>query len=319
MASPLTVGALYELHREKLVLKWLAGRAGTDRVIDIDYHHPDAERQAASLVGHLNLIHPNRVQVLGRSGLEYLQNLGKNSHQDALEHLFNSDPALILIADGQAATDEFLDYSARTGTPLLASPLSSHKLASHLQYYLVNLLTEKIILHGVFMEVMGIGVLLAGSSGVGKSELALELLSRGHRLVADDSPEFSRIAPDRLNGTCPPVLSGFLEVRGLGVLNVANMFGGSAVKSSKYLRLIVYLEAMSDEEISRVDRIHGCHQTRTVLEVEIPQVTLPVAPGRNLAVLVEGAVRNYLSLLNGYNAAEDFIAQQRLFIARDQT
>ena len=163
----------------------------------------------------------------------------------------------------------------------------------------------------------GIGVLLTGESGVGKSELALELISRGHRLIADDAPEFSRVAPDTLSGECPEQLRDFLEVRGLGILNMRAMFGDNAIKNTKYLRLIMHLEAMNKKQSEQIDRLRGSRQLKNVLGVDVQQITIPVAPGRNLAVLVEIAVRNHILSYKGYNAAESFIQRQQEFINKN--
>jgi len=159
--------------------------------------------------------------------------------------------------------------------------------------------------------VLGMGVLLTGDPAVGKSELALDLITRGSRLVADDAPEFTRIAPDIVSGTCPPLLREFLEVRGLGILNIRAMFGDSSIKRQKYLRLIVHLKRMSADQISSMDRLSGTHANLDVLGVSIPHVTVPVAPGRNLSVLVESAVRNHLLRLKGYDATEVLIERQQ--------
>lgn len=161
------------------------------------------------------------------------------------------------------------------------------------------------------MDVLGVGVLIMGDSGTGKSELALELVSRGHRLVADDAPEFRKITPDTISGACPLGMTPFLEVRGLGILNVQALFGDSAVKKDKYLRLIVHLEHMSADKLRVIDRLQGDYRIRRVLSVEIPEIRLPVAPGRNLAVLLECAVRNHSLKMQGYNAAEDFCERQQ--------
>jgi len=152
---------------------------------------------------------------------------------------------------------------------------------------------EKVTLHGVFMKVMQLGVLLAGASGVGKSELALELLNRGHRLIADDAPEFTRSASGALEGRCPEVLRDFLEVRGLGVINVRAMFGDKSVVSHAELNIILQLKAMGVETLAKVDRLRASHDTFVVLNKEVSRITLPVAPGRNLAILVETAVRSH--------------------------
>jgi HPr kinase/phosphorylase len=165
------------------------------------------------------------------------------------------------------------------------------------------------------MEVLGTGVLITGESSVGKSELALELITRGHRLVADDAPEFTKSGPDVLDGRSPAVLQGFMEVRGLGVLNIREMYGDNAIKSNKYLRLIIHMERMSDENSSQFNRLTGQTKMRSLLNVDIPVIVVPVAPGRNLAVIVEAAVRNHILRNNGYDASEQLIERQQQAIS----
>jgi HPr kinase/phosphorylase len=173
------------------------------------------------------------------------------------------------------------------------------------------MLAAKTTLHGVFLEVFSIGVLITGEAGSGKSELALELISRGHRLVADDATEFTLIAPDVIDGTCPELLQDLLEVRGLGVLNVREMFGHTAVKTSKYLRLIVHLKPLREgEEVDAMTRITGDIGHRDILDVPVPMITIPVASGRNLSVLVEAAVRNHALKSKGIDPAQTFIDRQ---------
>ncbi len=156
---------------------------------------------------------------------------------------------------------------------------------------------------------MGTGVLITGESSIGKSELALELLTRGHRLIADDATEFARITPDTLLGTCPDMLRDFLEVRGLGILNVRAMFGASAIKESRNLRLVIRLQEM--EDANQIDRLHGSRRMTSIQGISIPEVTLPVGPGRNLAVLLEAAVRNHILIINGYDGSQAFIERQK--------
>lgn len=310
MSVPATVRDLFDILKDKLVLEWVAGEAGGSRLLKGKL--PEAQDQP--LAGQLNNIHPNRIQVIGPAELAYLSTLGKNSHQDVMDKLFWGLPAAVILANDTEIDPEFINYAERTNTPLLRSPLPDNKLLSNLQYYLSRALAESITIHGVFMEVQGMGVLLTGDPAVGKSELALELITRGHRLIADDAPEFSRMAPDILTGSCPPLLQEFLEVRGLGILNVRSMFGDSVIKKEKYLRLIVNLKRLSQEELAQINRLQGSYSTRELLGVETPEVTIPVAPGRNLAILVETAVLQHIHRRQGYDAAQDFTERQQKMI-----
>jgi HPr kinase/phosphorylase len=309
MKNKLTSDEFVQAQGEKLGLHWEAGQSGGNRLLK-----KDQSDTGSTLAGYLNLVRPNRIQVIGPEEVRYLEQLGKNSHQDAITRLFKSKPAMIIFAGIKNSSEidqTFLDKANETSTPLLSSIHPSSKLIELLQYHLARLLSDSQIMHGVFMEVMGIGVLLTGPSGIGKSELALELLSRGHRLVADDAPEFRRSGPDTIHGRCPFLLKDFIEVRGLGILNVRAMFGDNAIVEKKRLRLIVLLESITENTVWEVDRLGHSLRTKSILEVDIPEVHVPVAPGRNVAVIIEAAVRNHVLYLNGYNAAEDFIKRQQ--------
>jgi len=310
---PITTQTLVERLHTRLGLEWIGGREGKTREI-----RPFTKEDAGvSLIGHLNLIHPNKVQVLGNTELEYLQNLDAGSYKDTVSRLFSDTLSILIVANNQELPDELILLADNKQIPLLRTPMESHDLITHMRYFLGSMLADKTTLHGVFMEVMGNGVLLTGESGIGKSELALELISRGHRLVADDAPEFSRITPDIINGTCPEILSELLEVRGLGILNIRSLFGDSAIKPSKYLRLIINLVHMNSENMKEIDRLHSCTNTRSLMDVEIPEITFPVAPGRNLAVIVETAVRNHLLYQRGHDAAHDLIERQQRILEQD--
>jgi len=183
---------------------------------------------------------------------------------------------------------------------------------------MTNSESTSITLHGVFLDVFGVGVLLTGDSGIGKSELALGLVNRGHRLVADDAVDFQRINQETIIGTSPPLLQDFLEVRGLGVLNIRVMFGDKAIKRNKRLQLIIKIIALSREELKTIDRLHGMYCYQNILDMEIPEVSIPVAPGRNLAVLVESAVRNQVLKHTGYVASEEFIKRQQELLSNNE-
>lgn len=301
---------LFEHLRNHIDLHWIAGTKDANRAMKRKLHWGNH----ATIVGHLNLIHPNSIQVIGETEWDYLEKLKKNSRQDTLDQIFVRRTSAIIISDGIDIPDDIIKYANDKRTPLLKSKLSSNDLIDSIRYYLSGLLADKIVIHGVLMEVMGTGVLITGESSVGKSELALELITRGHRLIADDAPEFTRIGPNILNGSCPEVLKDFMEVRGLGVLNIRAMYGENAIKQNKYLRLIIHMERMSIEDQQQLDRLYGNRTVRKILDVDIPQLMLPVASGRNLAVMVEAAVRNHILLEHGHDASEEFINRQSQFI-----
>lgn len=309
MNAPLTAFNVFSAHETALGLAWVAGRGGGSRTIRPADTAPSAPLPPS--IGFLNCIHPPRIQVLGLKELDYLKKLGKNSHHDVIDQLFSGNSAAIIVADHQKIPSDLKRRAEETDTPLWSARASVHDLIERLSYYLKTTFAPHVNLHGVFMEIVGIGVLLTGTSGIGKSELALDLLSRGHRLIADDAPDFHRTEPDVITGTCPPLLRDFLEVRGLGVLNIRAMFGESAVKHSERLQLVVELNKVSEDQLRRLDRLGSSRESTEVLGVAIAKVTLPVTPGRNLSVVVECAARNQILLNQGYDAFEAFSKQQR--------
>jgi HPr kinase/phosphorylase len=248
------------------------------------------------------------VQVLGLEEIDYLQALDERELAVTVARIFHTAPLAVIVGDGVAMPEALLEKARDDRTALLRSDLPAHELVGYLQYHVLRSLAHRTTLHGVFMEIFTIGVLITGSSGCGKSELALELLNRGHRLIADDAPEFTQISPEIIDGTCPEALQDCLEVRGLGVLNVRRMFGDAAVKANKFLRLIVHLEIPEGGEWQLpMDRLRGDTRSQQVLELEIPCITLPVMAGRNLAVMTEAAVRDFMLKMKGYDAASAFI------------
>jgi len=304
-----TVDDLHAAFAERLGLQWVAGRAGGNREIAVG-----DTRQPALLVGHLNLINPKAVQVLGATELDHLAALAPDELAGTIASLFAANPVLVLVSDGLEAPADLVAGAEASATALMTSPRGSDELIDRLGFDLLDLLARRLTLHGVFIEVLGVGVLLTGSSGVGKSELALDLIARGHRLVADDTPEFTRVAPDLVMGACPDPLGDFLEVRGLGILNVRMMYGDNAVKRAKYLGLIVNLIEMPGDR-GEIDRLAGMLAEREVLGVTVPEVPLYVDPVRNLAVLVEAAVRQHLLRQRGYDGGRDLAERQQALLA----
>ncbi|MDH5392727.1 MAG: HPr(Ser) kinase/phosphatase [Gammaproteobacteria bacterium] len=301
---------IFDRLNQLIDITWIAGKQNADR----RFRRALSWSDRSTLIGHLNLMHRNRIQVLSKYECHYLRRLSDIERLEVLDNIFNWRTGAVVICDDIEVSNEFISRANEHGIPLLVSSLNSNDLITSVRYYLSNMLADKTTLHGVFMEVMGTGVLITGESGIGKSELALELISRGHRLIADDVPEFTRIAPELLLGSCPDMLSDFLEVRGLGVLNIRQMYGDKSLKSNKYLRLIIHLKRMDIQDRQRIDRLYGTRDQRKILEVNIPEFILPVATGRNLAVMVEAAVQNQILLKSGHDASEEFIQRQRDFM-----
>jgi len=310
--TSVTVDELFRDLADQLNLQWIAGLNGGNHILSSE----TVQKPTLALIGHLNFVHPNRVQVLGCAEMTFLQELTPTGLNEAIDHLFSTELAAIVVSNGESVPAILKESADRTATPLLSSPLASPILMSHLGHYLTQRLAESTLMHGVFMEVLGSGVLFKGDAGVGKSELALELVTRGHRLVADDVVELKHVAPDTLEGSCPELIRDFLEVRGLGILNIRYLFGEMAVKRQKNLKLIV--ELVQPEEIGEVglNRIDMVASSETILDVTIPKVRIPVAAGRNLAVLVEVAVRNHILKSRGINPVEQFMARQQAAIEK---
>jgi HPr kinase/phosphorylase len=310
---------LFDQLRELLDLRWVAGERGEGRVLE----SVQTVARRPSLAGYLNKIYPNKVQILGTEELAWLDTLDSRQRWETIEKIIQFRPLALVISKGQAAPADLVEAANESDTPLWISPRRGHELLNHLQYHLARRLAPRVTLHGVFMEIYSIGVLITGDSGAGKSELALELITRGHRLVADDAPEFTQIAPDVLDGTCPEMLQDMLEVRGLGVLNIREMFGDTAVKRNKYLRLVVHLtqplmEAGNGDDAGTdgIARLTGVLGARRVLDLDVPTITLPVMPGRNLAVLAEAAARTHILRSKGVDPAAAFMARHSHFLER---
>lgn len=297
-----SVARLVEDNRGRLGLEWVhgAGRALIER---------DPSESAAT-VGHLNTIHPNRVQVLGQHEHGHLQSLSTDDRKALLDAICRAQPAAILLADGVDVDGLLLEGAQLHRISVLRTAQPGAFVIDKLRRYLARELAESTTRHGVFMEVLGVGVLITGDSGAGKSELGLELISRGHGLVADDVVEISRIAATTLEGRCPPLLKDFLEVRGLGVLNIRSIFGETAIRPKLILRLIVHLERPTRSQTA-VERLPLHELSEEVLGVVVSKFVIPVAAGRNLAVLLEAAVRNWVLKQRGMDSTQEFILRQQ--------
>jgi HPr kinase/phosphorylase len=301
----LSVRQLFDDRRERLGLSWAAGKSGESR----EFTGEMLRKPGVGLIGHLNLIHPLLAQVLGRREVDYLEKLESGLGRQTCEGICRGDIVAIVVAEGASPPAVLAECADRAGVPVLTTEEASQHVINVLRPYMQQELGETVTIHGVMLDVLEVGVLITGDSSIGKSELALELISRGHGLVADDVVELQQIAPDTIQSRCPPMLRDFLEVRGLGVLNIRSIFGETAVRPRKALRLIVQLEPF-EPGLEPRDRLATRAGTQDILGVEIPTVTLAVAPGRNLAVLVEAAVRNHILITRGINSTAEFIARQ---------
>jgi HPr kinase/phosphorylase len=302
---------LHEDNREALSLAWIAGREGGTAV----------RREAAAtaaLIGHLNFSHPNSIQVIGVYEAELAERHNAARRADLAARLIATHPVIVIFADGVPPFAEVIDKAKEDGhTAVFATAVSAARVIETLSHYLSKALAETTERHGVFMDVLGLGVLITGESGVGKSELGLELISRGHGLVADDVVEVSRIAAGTIEGRCPPMLKEFLEVRGLGLLNIRTIFGETAVRRKMKLRLICHLERPHPGGRDQSERLPLAELSEEILGVTVRKVIIPVAAGRNLAVLVEAAVRNEILKLRGIDSTAEFLARQKQQMSPD--
>jgi HPr kinase/phosphorylase len=305
--AQINVAELFKQTRRKLNMHWVAGLNGGSNTLTSE----TVAKPSLALIGHLNFVHPNRVQVLGCAEMDYLRGLQASEAASAIKNLFSTDLAVVIVANDESVPEALLNAANSHNTPLFTSPIRSPALMDVLNHFLAHAVAESISLHGVFMEVQGFGALIKGEAAIGKSELALELISRGHRLIADDIVDFFRISPERVEGRCPALLQDFLEVRGLGILNIRALFGDNSVKPTKPLDLIIQLEMADKQAPQLLDRLNVKTLQEEVLGVKISKIKIPIAAGRNIAVLVEVAIRNHMLLLRGVNATKQFMQRQQ--------
>ena len=305
MNRSITVEGLLNSRAEAIGLPFelLGGRDGLERTIS----SPHIQKTGLALAGFDAYLQPARILVFGESEIRYLESLDVTNRLNVLAAAFSHDIPCVLITSGWEPPVELLAASDRYQIPLLRTAVSTPVSIAKIEYLLDDELAERQVIHGVLMDMLGLGVLLIGESGIGKSECALDLVVRGHRLVADDTVEIRRRGETTLIGTCPELTRHHMEIRGLGLINVRDLFGVAAIRNAKRIELVVQLERWDpDRDYERL----GLDELRyEILGLKVPLIRMPVAPGRSLGVLVEVAARNQLLRTRGLNAARDLAAR----------
>jgi HPr kinase/phosphorylase len=289
--------------RHELELELLAGADGLDRHITI----PHIQKTGLALAGFDEYLRPGRVLIFGESEVRYLDGLAAADRASALRRVFGRDIPCVLITGGFDPPEGMAAESERARVPLLRTPINTPLAIARLTTALDAYLAERGIIHGVLLDILGLGVLVVGESGIGKSECALDLVVRGHRLVADDTVELRCRAGTVLIGACPELTRHHMEIRGLGVINVQDLFGVASTRTSKRVELVVQLERW--EPGREYERLGLDDQYHEMLGIRIPMIRMPVAPGRNVAMLVEVAARNQLLRARGHHAARELAAR----------
>jgi HPr kinase/phosphorylase len=306
MTSPaLTVAGLLKSRPEALglPLELLSGKGGLDRQIS----SPHIQKTGLALAGFHEYLQPARILVFGESEVRYLESRDASSRSAILAAGFAHDIPCVLLTGGSDAPAELIAASEQYHVPVLRTTVSTPVAIARIGTLLDDALAVRQVIHGVLMDILGLGVLIVGDSGIGKSECALDLVVRGHRLVADDTVEVRRRGETALLGTCPELTRHHMEIRGLGVINIRDLFGVASTRTSKRVELVVQLERW--DPAREYDRLGLDENAYELLSVKVPLIHMPVAPGRNLAILVEVAARNQLLRSRGLNAARDLAAR----------
>lgn len=294
-----------------LELDLRAGETGLDRKI----HKSDISRPGLEMAGYFTFYPADRVQLLGKTELSFFNLLEKEEKIDRMERLCTENTPAIIVSHGMKVPTELLECAEDAGIPVLETDVPTTRFSGMLTNYLEGKLAPMTTVHGVLVDVYGIGVLITGKSGVGKSETALELVKRGHRLVADDLVEIREVAKNVLIGNAPKLIEHMLEIRGVGIIDMMNLFGASAVKSDKRILIVIDLELWNEEKM--YDRLGLDEKKMKIMDTELTKLVVPVRPGRNLSVIIEVAAMDYRMKRLGINAAQDF--SDRLSDAIGQT
>ncbi|ACL70353.1 HPr(Ser) kinase/phosphatase [Halothermothrix orenii] len=286
---------------KRFSLEVLAGEGGKSNHITVS----DIKRPGIELAGFWKYFSPERVQILGRTEMTFLNELDSGVMETRIKKLIEYNPCCIIVTRNLPAPRFLIEEAEKESVPLLRTPVSTTRFSSQLTTFLEEILAPEEAISGVLVDIYGLGVLIKGKSGIGKSETAIQLVKRGHRLVADDIIKVKKIGESKLVGMAPEVSRYFLEMRGIGIINVKSLFGAGAVKDSSPINLVVNLEIWDDNK--EYDRLGLDENYAEIMGIEIPELTIPVKPGRNLAMVLEVAAMNLRMKSIGYNAARDFI------------
>jgi HPr kinase/phosphorylase len=286
-----------------LPIELLSGARGLDRPIT----SPHIQKTGLALAGFHEYLHPSRILVFGESEIRYLEGLEVDARIGVIGSVFSHDIPCVMITGGLSPPPQITAESDRCGVPLLRTAVATPLAIARIGAVLDDALAVRRVIHGVLLDILGLGVLIIGESGIGKSECALDLVVRGHRLVADDTVEVRRRGDNELIGTCPELTRHHMELRGLGVINVRDLFGIASTRMTKRLELVVHLERWDSSR--EYDRLGLDEDVYELFDVRIPIIHMPVAPGRSLAILVEVAARNQLLRSRGLNAARDLASR----------
>ena len=281
-------------------LRLLAGEAGLSRRIKIAH----VQKPGLALTGYTKFVVPSRVQVFGKTEISYLKTLAAAARKKAIVGFFKCGVACCVVTRNLEAPKDFLAEGERTKTPILSTDLITPYFIQRATRYLESRFAETTNIHGVLVDVFGVGILVLGRAGIGKSELALDLILRGHRLIADDVVDVIKIPPAMIYGSCSEIIKNHMEIRGMGIINIKELFGISATRDRKRVQLVVQL--MDWDEKTDCDRIGLDESTYKILGVDLASLVLVVRPGRYLAPVIEVAARNHLLRKDGFNAAREF-------------
>ncbi len=274
---------------------------------------PEINRPGLQMAGYYEFFDVDRVQIFGKSEQGFLAGFSEADAEKTLREFFSKKPVAVIIARGLAVSDMFVNIAMEYGVPLLRTNDSTSDFTSALIAFLNLHLAPRVTRHGVLVEVYGEGILLLGESGVGKSETAMELVKRGHRLIADDAVEIRRVSNKSLVGTAPDNIRHFIELRGIGIINASRIFGAGAVKLTEKIDLVINMEQWDANKV--YNRMGLEDEYTEILDLKVPSVTIPIKPGRNLAIIIEVAAMNNRQKKLGYNSAEDLL--QRLGMTDD--